>query len=170
MIFHVLPPSLTGILWLVFLVIFLIIATLHVWDKATGIQALIGRTVTVAITFLFCVILLSSFLTFVHIDEDRLRIWGFGLSVPIEDIAINRSRVVNMDEHPSYALRRKTGGFSVGGYQRGWFDNNKLVYLTNREKVAYIPTECCTLMISLDDPQSLIDEIERIQNAKEIST
>jgi hypothetical protein len=166
MIFYVPPPSGSSLLWQLMIAATLVLITLGVWDKDSGYKALFSRVLCSSLSAFFVVSLILSFTTFVRVNEDSIWIFGiYGRSIPIEDINISQAKVLQLKKSKGYAPRRRTNGLSVFGYQTGWFDNNKLVFLTSWENVVYLPTKCCALFITLSEPQRFIDEIERIKKS-----
>jgi hypothetical protein len=79
---------------------------------------------------------------------------------------LTRARAANLDEAPELRPRRRTFGTGLPGYASGWFrlrnGERALVYLTDRRRVAYLPTaEGYALPLSVAEPERLIDALAR---------
>ena len=97
----------------------------------------------------------------------RLRGDMYGRFIPASDLQLAGARVVDLQAEPSLAAVRRTVGTAVKGYQAGWFrlrDGEKaLLYVTDRSRVAYVPTSRgYAVMVSVADPEAFLASLRRI--------
>jgi hypothetical protein len=68
----------------------------------------------------------------------------YGRSILWEDINREGIKVLNLNIDTDYQLERRTNGAGMPGFASGWFrlaNNEKaLVFVTDRNRVVYIPT------------------------------
>jgi DNA-binding IclR family transcriptional regulator len=102
----------------------------------------------------------------VEIDDDHLRVVGdlWGRSVPLDALDVDGAQVLDLAVRSDYAPSRRTMGTGLPGYASGWFrlrnGEKALAYLTDWERVAYIPTsEGYALLLSVPDPARLIERV-----------
>lgn len=111
----------------------------------------------VAIIALLAWVAYSSRHSRVEVGTEAIRLVGdlWGRSVPLRSLDLTRARVVDLDASPDYRPRRRTMGTGLGGYASGWFrlasGEKALLYVTDRRRVAYIPTtEGYALLLSVE--------------------
>jgi len=81
----------------------------------------------------------------------------YGRKIPIEDIDLSGVKSLNLREErdKDYRVTLRTNGIGLPGYLAGWTKlhngHKALVYITDRTKVALIPTKEFDVMISTDD-------------------
>jgi Bacterial PH domain len=97
----------------------------------------------------------------------RLRGDLYGRFVPAADLRLDSARAVDLQAEPGLMPIRRTVGTAVGGYQSGWFrlrDGEKaLLYITDRSRVAYVPTaRGYAIMVSVPDPDAFLASLRRI--------
>lgn len=85
----------------------------------------------------------------------------FGGPVPLRNLVIDESRVVDLTKEQDLKLQFRTMGIGARGYQSGWFKlrngKNALVHVTDPAKVLCIPTSSdYILLLSMDDPESFV--------------
>jgi hypothetical protein len=80
------------------------------------------------------------------INDEGLRISPglYTRFIPREDIDVTGVKVLNLNTDTEYALARRTNGAGLPGFASGWFklanDEKALVFVTDRNRVVYIPT------------------------------
>ena len=101
-----------------------------------------------------------------EVSPAGLRLVGdlWGRTIPLDRLALDEARVVDLGGEPDLVPRRRTMGTAVGGYSAGWFrlrgGEKALLYLTDRRRVAYIPThDGYSLLISQSEPQLFLDAL-----------
>jgi hypothetical protein len=104
----------------------------------------------------------------VVLTDDTLRIRGdlYGRSIPIELLNVDSARVVDLRGEPSLQPVSRRMGTGMPGYSAGWFrlrnGARALVYLTARDRVAYVPfADGYVLLLSLRDPDAMIRDLRR---------
>jgi hypothetical protein len=104
----------------------------------------------------------------VVLTDDTLRIRGdlYGRSIPIELLNVDSARVVDLRGEPSLQPVSRRMGTGMPGYSAGWFRPRNgaraLVYLTARDRVAYVPVaDGYVLLLSLRDPDAMIRDLRR---------
>jgi len=98
----------------------------------------------------------------VAVGHDVLEIRGslYGRRIPRSDLLLERARLVDLDRSPGVGLAQRTNGSGLPGYSVGWFrlDNSEkaLVFVTDRRRVAYLPTrQGYSVLMSVLDPDGL---------------
>ena len=104
----------------------------------------------------------------VEVDTRQIRIVGdfWGRTIPFKRLNSSGARVVDLDTTPEYYPKRRTFGTGLPGYASGWFrlrgGEKALVYLTNRQRVVYVPTsEGYVLLLSVEEPQRFIETLRQ---------
>jgi hypothetical protein len=104
----------------------------------------------------------------VVLTDDTLRIRGdlYGRSIPIELLNVDSARVVDLRGEPSLQPVSRRMGTGMPGYSAGWFrlrnGARALVYLTARDRVAYVPVaDGYVLLLSVRDPDAMIRDLRR---------
>ncbi len=99
----------------------------------------------------------------VTVRPDAIRLFGdlWGRSVPKTALDLERARVVDLGAEPALMPSSRTMGTGMPGYAAGWFNlangEKALVYLTARDRVAYVPTrEGYALLLSVDRPEAFL--------------
>jgi hypothetical protein len=97
----------------------------------------------------------------------RLRGDFYGRFIVASDLRLDSARAVNLQTEPTLAPRFRTMGTAVQGYQAGWFrlrdGERALVYITDRSRVAYVPTaRGYALLLSVADPDAFLASLHRI--------
>ena len=68
----------------------------------------------------------------------------YGRFIPRAQIESSGVKVVDLNIDKEYALKRKTSGSNLPGYEAGWFKlangEKALVFVTDKSRVVYIPT------------------------------
>ena len=104
----------------------------------------------------------------VELDANQIRLVGdfWGREIPFDSLKVAEARVMDLGKKDEHAPRWRTFGTGLPGYASGWFKlrngEKALVYLSRRTNVAYIPTtEGYSLLLSVDNPQALIETLQR---------
>ncbi|HEX2486859.1 MAG TPA: PH domain-containing protein [Myxococcota bacterium] len=104
----------------------------------------------------------------VEIDTERVRLVGdlWGRSLPLASLDLARAEVLDLRSDRARAPRGRTFGTGLPGYASGWLrlanGEKALAYLTDRSRVAYVPTtEGYALMLSVEDPARLLAALGR---------
>ena len=89
----------------------------------------------------------------------------WGRTIPLDHLALDEARVVDLRGEPDLVPNRRTAGTALGGYSAGWFrlrnGEKCLLYLTDRRRVVYIPTrDGYSLLISQSDPRRFLDALQ----------
>jgi hypothetical protein len=106
------------------------------------------------------------------VSEDGLRLQGdlYGRLIPLKSLKLDEAVVTNLNTDTDHQPTRRTMGTGLPGYAAGWFKLRNgmkaLLYVTDRTHVARIPTtEGYRVMLSVADPNALIEELRRQQQA-----
>lgn len=94
----------------------------------------------------------------------------YGRTVPFSKLRLNEARAVDLLSDRDLGLKWRVGGTSIPGYNSGWFKLNSgekaLVYITDRSRVAYLPTtDGYAVMVSVEDPSWLITSLKKHSGA-----
>ncbi len=89
----------------------------------------------------------------------------YGRFIPRDDINKEGVKVVNLKVETDYQPKWRTNGSGLPGYAAGWFKlKNKekaLVFLTDRSRVVYIPTnKDYAVLLSAQEAEALADAIQ----------
>ncbi|MCW5938368.1 MAG: hypothetical protein KIS64_01825 [Fimbriimonadaceae bacterium] len=90
----------------------------------------------------------------------------YGRVIPIQKLRLDGAMAVDLRVEDGLEPKRKLNGTDVPGYSSGWFrldsGEKALLYLTDRTRVAYIPTiDGYSVMLSVEEPSRLIDSLRR---------
>ncbi len=103
-----------------------------------------------------------------EVGPEGLRLVGdlWGRTISREVMRLNEARVVDLTVEQALQPRRRTMGTGLGGFSAGWFrlrNNEKaLIYITDRRRVAYIPTgDGYSLLVSSFEPERLLSALKR---------
>ena len=97
----------------------------------------------------------------------RLRGDLYGRLIPPAELRREGARLVDLDSEPSPTPIRRTLGTAAPHYQAGWFrlrsGERALLYLTDRHRVAYIPTRRnYSLLLSVQNPDRFLARLREI--------
>lgn len=123
-----------------------------------GISALL-----LAMILLFSWVAWSTQHSRVEIAPEGLRLVGdlWGRHIPGAALNIEQARPVNLDEERSLRPVSRRMGTGLGGFASGWFrlanGDKALIYLTDRRRVALVPTtRGYVVMVSVEDPERFV--------------
>jgi hypothetical protein len=139
-------PASGGPLWvLVFLMLVLV-----------AVAAAVGRSVIASRTARF------------EVSPTHLTLKGdwYGRTIPRDSILADELRVVNLRNEPELQPVTRRWGTGLPGYAAGWFrlrnGGRALLFLTNQERVAVIPTTLgYVVMLSPQNPEGLVESLRR---------
>ncbi len=104
----------------------------------------------------------------VELGADHIRLSGdlWGRRIPLSNLQPSSARVVNLASTPELSPARRTMGTGLPGYATGWFrlksGEKALLYLTQRERVVYLPTtEGYSILLSLEEPERFLESLKR---------
>jgi hypothetical protein len=89
----------------------------------------------------------------------------YGRLIPRDDIAREGVRIINLNLETEYQPKWRTNGAGLPGYNAGWFKlKNKekaLVFLTDRSRVVYIPTnQDYVILLSVREAEEFADAMQ----------
>jgi hypothetical protein len=95
-------------------------------------------------------------------------IWG-RKTIPLAQVRPRDARMVNLNTEADLMPVSRRMGTGLPGYASGWFrlrnGEKALIYLTDRRRVVYIPTDLgYSLMISAADPERLLSELRGVRS------
>lgn len=103
-----------------------------------------------------------------EVTGEALKLSGdlWGRSVPLSSLDLDRARRVDLSAASELRPRRRTMGTGLPGYAGGWFrlanGEKALVYLTDRSRAVYVPTDAgYALLLSPTDPDGLLEALRR---------
>jgi len=98
-----------------------------------------------------------------EVTPEGLKLVGdlWGRTIPYESLLLDDARVVDLRAEPELQPRARTMGTGLGGFSAGWFrlanKEKALVYLTDRRRVVYLPTnEGYLVLVSSAEPERLL--------------
>ena len=98
-----------------------------------------------------------------EVTPEGLKLVGdlWGRTIPYESLLLDDARVVDLRAEPELQPRARTMGTGLGGFAAGWFrlanKEKALVYLTDRRRVLYLPTnEGYLVLVSSAEPERLL--------------
>ena len=104
-----------------------------------------------------------------EISPDGLRLQGdlFGRRIAASALIVGEARAMDLTREPDYRPARRRLGTALPGYAAGWFRlRNKmkaLVYLTDRTRVVYVPTqEGYVVLLSVADPERFVNALKDV--------
>ena len=98
-----------------------------------------------------------------EVTPDGLKLVGdlWGRTIPREMLLLDEARVVDLRGEPDLQPRSRTLGTGLGGFAAGWFRlqnrEKALIYLTDRRRVVYLPTnQGYSILVSSFEPERLL--------------
>lgn len=91
----------------------------------------------------------------------------YGRKIPLDDIDLNSVKSLNLhdERNKEYKITLRTNGIGLPGYLVGWMrlrnGRKALVYITDRTRVALIPTANFDVLISTDDFDGLRNALSK---------
>jgi len=112
---------------------------------------------------LFMWLAFSSQFSRFEVSPEGLRLVGdvWGRRIPARTLVVTDARVVDLQHEHELQPRRRTMGTGSPGYLSGWFrlrnGTKALIYVTDRTRVAYVPTtEGYVILLSVEDPDRFV--------------
>jgi hypothetical protein len=98
-----------------------------------------------------------------EVSPEGLRIRGeiYGRRIPARDLILEEARPIDLTADPDRRLGGRTNGIGMPGYASGWFrlsnGEKSLVFVTDKTRVAYIPTRRgYSVLVSVERPQEFL--------------
>jgi hypothetical protein len=103
-----------------------------------------------------------------EVSREGLTLHGglYGRTIPAAELDFEGARATDLASDPPHSLSFRRNGVGMPGYDGGWFqlqDGEKaLVFLTDRRRVAYIPTRSgYAVMLSVADPAAMVSALRQ---------
>lgn len=103
-----------------------------------------------------------------QVTPTGLRITGdmYGRTIPFDQLDVTGAAVVDLTHDREHALRWRTNGVGLPGYQSGWFrmanGGKALAFLTDHHRVVLVPTrKGYTLLMSTAEGDGLLGALRR---------
>lgn len=103
-----------------------------------------------------------------EVSSEGLRLRGdlYGRLIPWSELRVEEARRVDFAQERGLRPSWRTMGTALPGYQAGWFRlvnrQKALLYLTDRTKAVYIPTEKgYSLLLSPANPDAFLERLKR---------
>ena len=91
----------------------------------------------------------------------------YGRKIPLENIMIDGIKGISLDEDTDYDLSIRTNGTAIPQFKSGWFRlknrEKALVFITDKDSVALIPTKDYVLLFSMDNIDEFINKIKALK-------
>lgn len=105
-----------------------------------------------------------------EVSTDGLRIRGdlYGRMVPMAELKLDEAKAVDLTVDRNLQPKLRTMGTGLPGYQAGWFrlqnGEKALLYLTDKQRVAYMPTtQGYAVLVSVQEPDRLIGRLRELK-------
>jgi hypothetical protein len=87
--------------------------------------------------------------------------------IPARELRVAEARVVPIDGISEYRPRSRRFGTGMPGYGAGWFrlanGEKSLVYVTRRDRAAYVPTtEGYSVLLTVREPDRFVASLKSI--------
>lgn len=94
----------------------------------------------------------------------------WGRTIPVSHLRGAQARVVDLRDEPALSPRRRTAGTGLPGYRSGWWrlanGEKSLLYLTTTDRAVHVPTtEGFSLLLSVSEPERLVEHLRRVAPA-----
>lgn len=129
----------------------------------------------IACLLLLGVVLLMSYLAYsarnvsFQVSPEGLRISRsiYGRTIPAASLMLDNVKRVDLTQDSDYRIKWRTNGAGMPGYNTGWFKlrngEKALLFLTDRRRVAYIPTrDRYSLLLSVPEPEQFIQTLNEV--------
>jgi hypothetical protein len=92
----------------------------------------------------------------------------YGKKIAVEKIHLDGIRPLDMNKDAGYTVKWRTNGIGLPGYRVGWMrlsnGNKALVYLTDSDGVALLPTDDYDILINTDDVTGITEALRKAAN------
>lgn len=87
--------------------------------------------------------------------------------VALSDLQLDQARVIDIDEHPERKPMLRSNGYSLPGFNSGWFRSRKFkklfVATVGGKRLLWLPTKRDhTLLLQPHNPQALLDRLREL--------
>ena len=103
------------------------------------------------------------------VSPEGLRISGtfYGRFIPRDQMQLTLAKPLDLKNLSEYRPSWRTNGIGLPGYGAGWFrlknGDKALLFLTDKEHVAYVPTtKGYSLLVSVQEPDRFIESLKRL--------
>ena len=123
--------------------------------------------ILLALAAFLCVIAVSARSSTVELDAIGITIHSafYGRTIPWSSVLGETAMPVDLTRRSHLAPSIRTNGIGLPGYGAGWFrlrnGNKALAFLSDRTRVAYIPTRDYSLLLSVENPGALVLAVKR---------
>jgi len=113
--------------------------------------------------------------TSIAINDNNVIIKSFlyGRKIPIQDIKINETRMINLNQESEFNISVRTNGIGLPNFYSGWMrlknGQKALVFLTDREKVLLMPVNDFIILFSMERGEEFIKRLPLTQNPRQPS-
>jgi hypothetical protein len=137
-------------------------------SPAHALKALSGGLLALLISGIFFLLGISSRRLRCEVSADKLRLRGDFLekNIPLNLLAREKARIVNLNDETALRPKWKLWGTSLPGYQTGWFKlgsgEKALIFLTDKTEVVYLPTtKNYSVLLSLENAPVFLKMIQQ---------
>jgi hypothetical protein len=130
---------------------------------APGSAMLVGIVALVPVILLLLYLTLCSRFVRFEVSREGLRIRGelYGRNIPASELVLDQARPLDLNTERDHGLSWRTNGVGLPGYKSGWFrlknGEKSLVFITDKSRVAYIPTtKGYSVLLSVERPQEFL--------------
>jgi len=135
-----------------------------------GFWFLVPVFILLGISVLLVGIIFSMKNTSISIKDNEIIIKSFlyGRKIPIDEVLFDEIKTVNLNESKEYNVAVRTNGIYLPNFLSGWtrLKNGKkaLAYLTNREKVLFMPTQNFIVLFSMEKTDEFVSKLNEKRN------
>ncbi len=128
---------------------------------------LIVAAILLGLTVFLALVAISSRSSIVELSAHGLSIRStfYGRTIPWSLVVPEAAATVDLTRQTELAPSLRTNGIGLPGYGAGWFrlhnGQKALAFVTDRSRVAYIPTRGFALLVSVRDPEALVISVKR---------
>lgn len=109
----------------------------------------------------------------IAIDDGALDVLAtfYRRRVPVQDIDLDKARIIDLREHAEWRPRLKTNGYALPGLSAGWFRTRDLTSLfcmvTDRQRVLVLPLRAGgAMLLSAERPTELLNALRAADDAQ----
>ena len=146
-----------------------------------GLSGIGGRSILPVVGALVATIFLVTFLLLgwagkrraIAIDDGALDVLAtfYRRRVPVQDIDLDKARIIDLREHAEWRPRLKTNGYALPGLSAGWFRTRDWTSLfcivTDRQRVLVLPLRAGdAVLLSVERPTELLNALRAADDAQ----